>query len=248
MVDEIAVAPLFEKLPQSKTYEVVVDQIKAKIRAGELKPGSALPTERVLCESLGVSRSSVREALRTLEAIGIVEVLRGKGPGKGARVSPDPSGVLSELFQLNFSLHDWSLEHLVVARAAVERQAAMSGAKHNWSREEILEVEQHLKAMRTPCSPRDYYPIDMDFHLALAYRSNNPVLVTMMKGLRGAVADLMIEGFESAADWPKVQRRLTAEHAEIWRHFLAGNSAEAAEHLERHITGFYSQVLAVHRR
>lgn len=244
MSDDTAVTPLFERVPQAKTYEVVVDQIKAKIRAGELGPGSRLPTERVLCESLGVSRSSVREALRTLEAIGIVEVMRGKGPTRGARISPDPSGVLSELFQLNFSLHDWSLEHLVVARAALERQAALTGAAHDWLPAETAEVEETLKAMRIPCRPRDYYPIDMDFHLALAYRSNNPVLVTVMKGLRGAVADLMIEGFESAHDWPKVQRQLTNEHARIWRHFLAGNPSAAAEHLERHITGFYSRLRA----
>lgn len=242
MTDAVQVES-FDRLPQGKTYEAVVEQIKERIVSGRLKPGSPLPTERVFCDELGVSRSSVREALRTLEAIGIVEVRRGRGADRRSRINPRPSDVLAELFSLNFSLYDWDLEHIVVARAAIEKQAALQGGTRPWEEADAEQIRECLVQMERPVSPREYYPLDMEFHLLLAYHSQNPVLVTILEGLRGSVAHLMIEGFERVEDWSSVQERLTSEHEKIWQQFQDGNAREAAAHLEDHIVNFYSAAL-----
>ncbi len=72
-------ALIFKPIKTKKIYEEVVDQLKMMLTAGELKPGDKLPSERDMAESLGVSRASVREALTTLEAIGILEIKPGEG-------------------------------------------------------------------------------------------------------------------------------------------------------------------------
>ena len=70
---------VFKPIQQQKIYEKIVDQIRSMVSSGMLKPGDKLPAERVLAESLNVSRASVREALSALQLMGLVEIKPGEG-------------------------------------------------------------------------------------------------------------------------------------------------------------------------
>ena len=70
---------MIEPNKTTKVYEQVIEQIKSKIKSGEIKKGDRLPSEREMAESIGVSRASVREAIRALEVVGLVESRQGAG-------------------------------------------------------------------------------------------------------------------------------------------------------------------------
>lgn len=235
--------PSFERIPSVRTYEAVVDQIKDKILEGDLVAGSSLPTERELCEELGVSRSSVREAMRSLEALGIVQVTRGRGPNHGARIRTAPASVLSDLLSLNVALYGWSLRDLVDARVALERQAVAAAARLEADGPSRAEIERLLEDMDCRHGPEDYHRLDVSFHVNLAELSHNPVVLSLMQGLRGAIAGLMVQAFRAVDDWPAMQERLSREHRSIWEAVLDGDPDAAATALEQHIRGFYEQAL-----
>ena len=70
---------MFKPVKNMKVYEQVVDQIKEMVRIGQIKKGDKLPTERVMAEELQVSRTSIREAMRALEVVGLIESRQGAG-------------------------------------------------------------------------------------------------------------------------------------------------------------------------
>lgn len=79
---------------ENKAYSIIVQSLERKLRSGELTVGDRLPSERALAESFGISRASVREAIRVLEAMGLVRSGVGSGPSAGAAVVSEPSAAL----------------------------------------------------------------------------------------------------------------------------------------------------------
>src|SRR5262249_8378084 len=92
-------ATFLPSLPRSRTFEQILYQLEEAAVAGRLRPGDRLPPERVLAEQLGVSRTSLREAIRVLEALGIVTVRRGADQGVTVRATP--SNPLSNLLRFH---------------------------------------------------------------------------------------------------------------------------------------------------
>ena len=92
---------MFTKITEERAFDGILAQIIENIRRGELKPGDALPAERVMAESLGVSRPAVREVLRALELMGIVTTVRGGANYITENMDQWLSAPLALLFQLN---------------------------------------------------------------------------------------------------------------------------------------------------
>ncbi|GEO95052.1 FadR/GntR family transcriptional regulator [Kocuria turfanensis] len=78
----------------SRMYTVVLDWLEERLRSGEISVGDKLPGERQLAEEFGISRASVREAIRILDAMGLVRSSTGSGPAAGAVVISEPSAAL----------------------------------------------------------------------------------------------------------------------------------------------------------
>src|SRR6202167_5088228 len=78
-IDSIAVKPVYRAVKTSRLYEQIVKQVEESILSGQLKPGDQLPAERDLAQSFGVSRTAVREAVKTLREKGLVEAFSGRG-------------------------------------------------------------------------------------------------------------------------------------------------------------------------
>jgi len=159
-------------IDKTKLYTAIVDQILEGIRTEALKPGSALPPERVLAEQFAVSRTSVREAIRVLEHSGVVEVRTGSG-------SYVTSTALSNaaLLRTRAALEgDASPLDLVVARLMVEPGCAEQAALHRTNRDiqtmmRLLAIHQGI--VMEGADPRE---IDITFHSAVADCTHNPVL------------------------------------------------------------------------
>src|SRR3954453_14791260 len=127
MVKPYSVQARFDKAKRVRSFDDVVDQLREAIYAGRIRPGERLPGERQLCEVFGVGRPTLREALRSLEAVGLIEVRPGKAGGSYA-ATPSESTVGDALAAL-VNLRGASLEDLAEFRLDFEGENAAWAAR-----------------------------------------------------------------------------------------------------------------------
>src|SRR5947209_5799095 len=148
---------------QSSPRDAVSESILSLIRSGELKPGMRLPSEPQLIEMTGVSRSSVREAIRSLETMGLVEIRRGKGTFIR---EIDTSGMTDA--QMLLMLADRKvLENLVEVRETLEPMMARLAAERATD-DDIAALRHHLEGMDHARDHEAWRPAHLAFHQALA--------------------------------------------------------------------------------
>ncbi|MBL0886880.1 FadR/GntR family transcriptional regulator [Myceligenerans indicum] len=227
-----------------RTHERVLAQIETDLAAGRWALGEALPGERVLAEELGVSRPSVREAIRILEAAGVVRTAAGSGPTAGAVVIDRPAAGLRMAMGLHVSSGALRVPDVVETRVLLETWAIRAAADRHRSGEidgESLAGAQRLvDAMEEPgMSPADFIASDQAFHLEFARIAGNHVVEAFMLGLRGAIGDYVTDGVDRLPDWPTTSARLAAEHAGILDAVAVGDGATAARLAREHIEEFY---------
>jgi DNA-binding FadR family transcriptional regulator len=232
----------FRQIARNPVYRQVADQIRAAILEGNLGPGDPLPTERELCEQLGVSRASVREALRSLQAQGLVSG-GGNSPARTV-VTEGLAGPLKEALIHLVRLQRVPLADLVELRCVLEAAAVRSAADRHQV-EHFEEAHQALQQMLVPgTSVEDFDSADVRFHIALVRSSGNEAMHQVMMAVREVVARYLLEALTSSPNLPAVLSRLAAEHKAILGAIEAGEGARASELVQHHITGFYQQVIS----
>jgi len=231
-----------EPLERAKTYELVVRRIQDEIFAGRLKPGDRLPGERQLSEQLQVSRPSVREAVRILQAMEIVRSRPGTGATSGLIVSAEPSRALSHLLRLHVALSSYSVSDVIQVRLALEEQSVRRLALHIQDTD-VSPVRETLDRMADPELDRaTFHDLDTEFHIAMACSSENGLLADLMTALRDAVRRPMSEAFDDDPDWDKRVKELVQEHSEILDAVLSADGDRAAALMRQHIGGFYDSL------
>src|SRR5664279_6016877 len=111
-----------------RTHELVLARIERDLSAGRLAVGDRLPAERTLAAELGVSRASVREAIRVLEAMGIVRTAVGSGSEAGAVIVADPSAALTAALRLHLATSHFLIADVVATRVLLESWAVQIAA------------------------------------------------------------------------------------------------------------------------
>lgn len=231
-----------EPLERAKTYQLVVRRIQDEIFAGRLKPGDRLPGERQLSEQLQVSRPSVREAVRILEAMEIVRSRPGTGATSGLIVSAQPSRALSDLLRLHVALSSYSVSDVIQVRLALEEQSVRRLAQCIQDTD-VSVARETLDRMSDPELDRaTFHELDTEFHIAMARSSENSLLADLMTALRDAVRRPMAEAFDDDPDWDKRVKELVQEHSEILGAVLSGDGDRAAALMRQHIGGFYDSL------
>jgi len=228
----------------ARAWQVVLARIEEDLVAGRLGPGDRLPPERELAAQLGVGRSSVREALRVLEVMGLIRTGTGSGPTSGAIVVATPTGGMSSFLRLQVAAQGFPFEDVVATRLvleqAVARAVAWGVAAHG--DEGLAPAREILAAMDEPyLAPAEFLSLDAQFHLALAQASGNVVIETMMSGLRTAIESYVLDAAERIADWDGTKERLRAEHRAILTAVESGKADVAASRVHDHITGYYTR-------
>jgi DNA-binding FadR family transcriptional regulator len=228
-------AAFLEPVGSRRAFEEIIDQIRGAIEAGHLAAGDRLPSERELAERFAVSRTSVREALRVLEALAVVSVRRGAD--NGATLLERPGDAFSKIFAFLLSLGHVSVEHLVEFRAMLESWAASMCATR---RDE--ELVARLRALAnemdgSPLSVYGFHELDSEFHSELIAASGNGALVLVAEGSRKPMRAVMQAVLLAQAAWPVAQRELALEHRQIVDAIERGNpslaSALVADHVVR---------------
>lgn len=178
-------AGLFEPMPAARTSAAIVARLRKMIRSGQLPLGARLPTERELCEQLGVSRLSVREALRVLESGGLIEVRLGSHGG--AFVTAPTTGSAGQGITDLLSTSGLSAVNVTEARIMIELGIVPLVADRA--------TETDLRELRVRCdeeerSRRDgtySAAVSFGFHLRVAQASHNPVVSMLMESFREAI-------------------------------------------------------------
>ena len=229
--------------PAERTHLQVLRQVEDRILDGRLKSGDRLPAEREFAEMLGVSRGSIREALRVLESMGIVNSGAGRGPDSGCIISGTPTPALSHLLKMHLALAHFGLADLVETRVQLEMHAARQAAAQA-SEADVEHLSRLVQAMGNPDLPaQDFNALDTEFHVAIAEASRNKLLSVLMQSLRDAVQREMALASQTLSDWAPIARQLQLEHLEILQHIRAGDGTGASRLLDAHIRRFYSDVV-----
>lgn len=174
---------------KTATTEQVRAQIAGAIEAGEFAPGDRLPSEREFVEMLGVSRVSVREAIRALEAVGLVEVFQGRG----SFVADTRSEAYANSFRSWLSVHREEVLDLLRIRGALDELAAESAAGRSAEAgaEGIVGAQAEFRAAATAAQPElaELVRRDVAFHDAIATASGSPLLVDLLGDLHSYMAE-----------------------------------------------------------
>ena len=184
--EETRGSPL-KTIKRTQRSEEVRLQIERAIRAGDFGPGDRLPSERELVETFGVSRVSVREAIRSLEALGFVRVYQGRG----AFVTDRRSG-FGEPMARWLEMHRGEVLELLGVRGALDELAAASAVEHYDEAKVAAIVEAHAAfaaAVESEAPTDELVSLDIDLHLAIAEASGVRLLYDLLSDLHSYLAE-----------------------------------------------------------
>ncbi|MEV8250433.1 FCD domain-containing protein [Microbacterium sp. NPDC076768] len=223
----------------ARAWQLVLEHIERDLLDGRIGPGDHLPSERELATTLGVGRSSVREAFRVLEVLGLIRTSTGSGPQSGAIVIATPTGGMSALLRLQVAAQGFPLDDVVRTRLVLE-DAVVTAIAASASRD-TARTHQLLDAMdATDLTPADFLALDAQLHLSLAEASGNTVIAAMMAGLRSSIESYVQAGVVAIADWPAMATRLRTEHRALVAAIDAADVETSRTLVHDHITGYYT--------
>jgi len=206
--------------PRMTVTARAIARIKEMLASGELAPGQRLPTERELATELGLSRSSMREAIRALTAMGVLEARHGAGIYV-TRLEPgdllETFGVVAEVSRGE------TLLHLVRVRKILEPAAAATAAAR-LDEELLARLREEMAAMRAGTSSEEIVGHDLEFHRIITEAAGNPVLGAILEALNGRTFRARVwRGYADENVFPQT----FAEHDRIYA-ALAARDPEAA--------------------
>lgn len=218
-----------------RAHEKVLTQLESDLAAGRWGLGERLPAERALAEELEVSRASVREAMRILEAMGIVRTAVGSGPNAGATVIDRPAAGLGAAVRLHVASGTLPVGDVVATRVLLETWAVTEvsgGAAGFTAAQDLVDAMDHAE------DPAGFHTLDAAFHLELVRLAGNGLVEAIMSGLRGAIEAYVAIAAARLPSWPQTAERLQVEHRAILDAVMLGDADVAVKLVREHIEGY----------
>jgi GntR family transcriptional repressor for pyruvate dehydrogenase complex len=229
--------PPFRAVTHSTIYVQVAEQMRQAILDRSLSSGARLPPERELARQFGVSRATVREALRHLQAQGLLAPRGRTSPMQAADPDTAASHFRHALTQA-VRLSDVSLSDLIELRLAIESAALVRAAAAPVA-EHIAEAHAALAVMnRRGVSWQEFFPADAAFHVALVAAAGNLALTLVMSAVRDSI-ELHLDETMQSRSFSKLRKRIVDEHAALLDAVARGNATLATKLLRSHVTEFY---------
>ncbi|RRD47963.1 FadR/GntR family transcriptional regulator [Tessaracoccus sp. OH4464_COT-324] len=217
---------------EPRGYLLALTHIQEAILSGDLRVGDKLPSERELAGELGVSRGAVREAIRVLQAYGILE--SQPGPGRGTRVIAMQSRALGKLFRLHVATASQSREDLSETRIALER-ATCKLAAETCSDEDLERLTHIVDSMDATQELTMFNDLDTSFHKEIARVAGNPLLGDLTAAIRSALRNPILFASLELRGWGELRERLCVEHRGILDAIKSRDGQRAADLVEAHI-------------
>jgi len=220
----------FRRIRTPRAFEEIADQIRKELSDRRLRAGDRLPPERTLAEQFGVSRNTLREALRSLENAGLLRLQKGASGGAFVRESTGEA-IITGLRDM-FHLGAISPEHLTEARVLIE-SIVVRAACERATPEDIEALNANISlAEGASRDKRDFYDqaaIHLEFHRIIARATKNPVMVIVMEALVDVMQHFIREIGQQRNPWVIPSRR------RFMRHLEAGESDKAVAEMEQHL-------------
>ena len=220
-----------KKIRYKSLVEQVTDGMLELIETGGLKPGDRLPSTATLLVQFGVSRPVIREALKTLEGRGIIQISNGRS----AVIQPVTADVLKTFFKRAVIFENDNLRDVFEVRYAIEVQSARLAAQRR-SNEDVEVLNSLVCEMRRAMTDAERYTeLDLEYHQRIADASGNQLITYMVHSIRDALRDMIREG---------LGHRLTSEerelvqttHEDIVKEIAAMNEQGAVQAMAFHFT------------
>ncbi len=220
----------FSRIRNLRAFEEIADQIRRELSDRRLRAGDRLPPERALAEQFGVSRNTLREALRSLENAGLLRLQKGATGGAFVRESTGDA-IITGLRDM-FHLGAIAPEHLTEARVLIESIAVRTACERA-TVEDIEALNANIAAAaRAVRENIDFYEqaaIHLDFHRIIARAAKNPVMVIVMEALLDVMQHFIRAIGQKRNPWVLPSRR------RFMKHFEAGDSDAAVKEMEQHL-------------
>lgn len=218
-------------VPRTTLSEQVAEQIAELIFSGEWKPGIKLPSESELGRSLGVSRSTVREALKALAFVGIVVMKNGRG----SYVSETSGPFVDRTLAYGLLCTERDVRDLADARMALESELVMLCAERATD-EQLGLIEQIAARMLENLlnGGEQFLDLDLEFHLAIATYSGSKILVQLLRTIR----ELLEESIRKTAQFPGDREVTYAQHSRILEALKERNARKARNAMRDHLRTF----------
>lgn len=227
-----------------RAYEVVLRHIEGHILNGEWPVGTLLPPERELAAQLDVSRTAVREAVRSLAAQGILTSQVGAGPESGTRIAPQHAQALGKVLQMHVALGQFSVDDIVEMRVVLERSSASLLAT-SVSAEVLEQLGDVLAEMeQDDLSIEQFNSLDTRFHVMIAELSGNQFISVITGSVRQALALPILGASQLLSDYPSFRAGLIRQHRRIFEAIALRDAERAADLVEFHIRDA-NQALAI---
>lgn len=221
---------MFKEIGEERPFNGILRQIIENIQSGKLKPGAALPAERNMAETMGVSRAALREALRALELLGILKSV----PGGGNYITEDLEtwliGPLSVLFQLN----NGRIRQNQQLRAALERENAILAAK-KCTPLDAAELWMIIARLDAAEDEKERGQLDKELHQKIARIADNPMIFSVL-----SAADKLTENIISGTrDYIMRKNQSSSavddQHRRLVEAIINGDPQEAEKCMSEHM-------------
>lgn len=221
---------MFAPVHVGRVSQVIVDQVRSLVRRGQLTSGDRLPSERALCERFGVSRVTVREALRMLEASGLVEIK--VGAHGGAFITSPTREQLGDGFADLLTLSPLSAVHVTEARQVFEL-GILPMVVERATEADVASLYALCDAADAALKADEYsMAMSAEFHVRVAACTHNPAIEFIVQSFHGP---LLMSLQEAQAAAPLMGRRGVTEHRKYVEAIEARDVAEAEKIMSRHL-------------
>jgi GntR family transcriptional repressor for pyruvate dehydrogenase complex len=221
---------MFTPVKNTKVYEQVIDQIKEMIVTGKLKKGDRLPPERDLVEQLQVSRTSIREAIRALQIIGLVECRQGGGNF----IKESFENSLFEPLSIMFVLQNSKPEEILELRKIVEVETAALAAEkiEDYELKELGAIVEQLKLSTDEAFNSK---LDKEFHYKIAHASRNFLVVSVLSAVSSLMDSFIKDAREMILKQNENKEVLIEHHEGVYKALLTRDRNKAAEAMRKHL-------------
>ena len=230
---------LGRRKPEGNAYEVAVERMGSAIRMGLFRVGERLPSERDLSSHIGVSRATLREAIRLLSEQGTLEARRGRNGGTFVMATPDPltvSEMREKLTERNTTLREVLDQRKVIEVGVVELAAQRATAIQIAQLKDMLPRFAEFRMVTM-----EYRRLDTEFHLLIGEAADSPRLQELLAECHRDLSEMMSAVPHSS----EIRGHSTLQHAEIVRAIAARDPAAARTAMVEHVAGTSSFLIGL---
>lgn len=225
-----SVGSKFRPIRKVSIAEEIAKQIMDLISSGSLRPGQRLPSERDLCEHFGASRPSLREALRGLTIVGVLNAR----VGDGTTVAVNGGTFMRKVMELRMVTEKHDIDNLLEVRLALEVMSASRAAQNATEGDlnELRELVAKMKACGT--NETQFARLDAEFHVVIARASGNTLILDLVSMIRNQLVRALTKALRS----PNAISHSNKEHANLLKAIESHNADASKAAMLAHLEGF----------